>query len=348
MAGLAPDDCLLVELPSDFLGVSVSQLLDRVFPLDEEHRRQIAERFDLRVNPDLTEIYTVFLAVCQEWRDFRCALSVSAQGERVELDTPVSQFLQHAEGPPHLSLHLVQEYRALEYAVRQGFWAGPDASLGWMRSLFALYFLDKHEVSLAAPASGYAGPALRRALEDLDSQGIITPRAPQSEKSPDPEGDETSEGDETNVYAIAPEGRRLIARLLAETESCIDLYDHYQDTLADPKREAVEFNTGRGVDLRVEAFLAEGLEPVRTVFLLRLYDGTLDSRLRDWMEAIETDELFEGILEPVVNRHGVDAETMTLVIEHGYAWLEEQQERDRREASDRDLLRRAGGGSLPP
>jgi hypothetical protein len=28
--------------------------------------------------------------------------------------------------------------------------------------------------------------------------------------------------------------------------------------------------------LRVQIFIAEGLDPVRTVFLLRLYDGTLD------------------------------------------------------------------------
>ena len=339
---MSRDDCLLVELPPEFREGSVSQFLERIFPVEGEEQQEISARFDLRANPDLPEIYAVFLAVCEEWRDWRCALLVSASGGQVEMDEPVGNLLEPGDETQVLSLRLEQQYSALEYAVRHGFWTGRNELLGWVRSLTALYFLDKHEIILPAPASRHTGRALMRALENLESQGIITPRAPQGEESPDPESDKTS------VYAITTEGRQFIARLLAETESYIDLYDLYQDTLADPEREVVEFNSGRGIDLRVEAFLAEGLEPVRTVFLLRLYDGTLDSRLRDWMEAIETEDLFEGILDPVVNRHGMDPETMASVIEHGYAWLEEQQERDRREASDRDLLRRAGGGSPSP
>ena len=170
---------------------------------------------------------------------------------------------------------------------------------------------------------------------------------PAPENLPLPPGEGRGEGvlGDDAPYAITPEGRRFIARLLAETESYIDQYDHYQDVLADTEGELVEFGTGQGVDLRVEAFLAEGLDPIRTVFLLRLYDGTLDSRLRDWMEAIEAEELFEGLLEPVVNRHSLGPDEMLEVMEQGHGWLEEQREQDRREQEDRDLLRRAGGGA---
>ena len=77
----------------------------------------------------------------------------------------------------------------------------------------------------------------------------------------------------------------------------------------------MEFGTGRGVDLRVEAFMAEGLDPIRTVFLLRLYDGTLDARLRDWAEVIESEDFYEAVLEPVVNRDGADPAAMELAIE---------------------------------
>ena len=76
LAGMAPDDFLEVELPSEFLTGTVSGLLDRVFPPDEESRVLISDRFDLRANPDLPEIYSVLLAVCDEWRDWRCALVV--------------------------------------------------------------------------------------------------------------------------------------------------------------------------------------------------------------------------------------------------------------------------------
>ena len=348
---MSPDDSLVVELPNEFLAGSVSQLLDGVFPADEESRSLITERFDLRVNPDLTDIYAVFLAVCDEWRDWRCALSVSTGREPVAPDAPVAELLLQTEDAPALQLRLEQEYRALEYAERHGFWASRGELLGWMRSLTALYFIDKHEVTLASPPPLSGGPALAQALHDLETQGLIAPEEPDAVVGAPFVG-----AHEGRPYVITAEGRRFIAGLLTETESYIDQYDHYQDTLSDPLSlpthwggiqggAAVEFGTGRGVDLRVEAFLAEGLEPVRTVFLLRLYDGTLDSRLRDWTEAIETEALFEGLLEPVVNRHSAPPESLAAIIEDGHAWLEAQREQARREQEDRELLRRAGGGA---
>ena len=339
---MSPDDHLAVELPADYATGSVSQLLDRVFPPDDETRGLISDRFDLRTNPDLPDIYAVLLAVCDEWRDWRCAISASMGRDPLELDTPVAQILQREDGVPVLRLRLEQEYRALEYAVRQGLWASRDDLLSWMRALVPLYFLDKHGAVLVAPPPLSSGPALARALQHLEARGMVV-----SQPSDDTDGPENAEACD-GVYAITTEGRRFIGGLLVETESYIDQYDHYQDTLADPEGELVEFGTGRGSDLRVAVFLAEGLDPVRTVFLLRLYDGTLDARVRDWVEALETVALFEGILEPVVNRDGVLPEVLATIIEHGYAWLEEQREQSRREEEDRDLLRRAGGGAPTP
>ena len=117
------------------------------------------------------------------------------------------------------------------------------------------------------PASPHA-PGLAGAVESLLSQGLIALEAPS-----EPEGDESPVGEEAHygityasTYGITGEGRRFIGDMLAESESYIDLYDHYQDTLTDPDGELVEFGSGRGADLRVEAFLAEGLDPIRTVF----------------------------------------------------------------------------------
>ena len=328
---MSQDDCLRVELPAQFLDGPVSDLLDLVFPADPDSRQAIAARFDLRANPDLPEIYGVFLAVCEEWRDWRCSLGVSVGGNAVGLDAVASRLLPGGDDPPELRLRLEQEYRPLEYAVRHGFRKSRHEVLGWMRALMALYFLDKHEVELPSPSTGIASPALARALKELESQGIIAP--------PMASGQEPEDG--AAPYEITDEGRGFISGLLTETESYIDRYDHYRDVLADPDGESVEFGTGRGIDLRVQVFLADELDPVRTVFLLRLYDGTLDARLRDWTRALETDRFFDALLEPVVNRDGVSPETLQLVLEEGSAWLEVQQAEAQRERQDREILARA-------
>ena len=335
---MAPEDFIRLEMPPECRQLSVSQLLDRAFPASPEERQEIAAQFDLRANPDLPEIYAVFLAVCEEWRDWRCALRVtSADGTAVDLTAPVSRLVPNDTESPLLTLRLEQQYRAVEYAVRHGFWPNRRGLLDWMRSLTALYFLDKHEVELHPGSLPEPAAALREALASLQSQGLIAATPP--ENLPLPPGGGRGEG--VPPYTITPLGRRFIAGLLTETESLIDQYDHYQDTVVDLDGETAEFDTGRGADLRVEAFLAEGLDPIRAVFLLRLYDGTFDHRLRDWQDAIEDEEFYEGILEPVVNRNGATPEAMELVIESGLSWLEERREQARREEAEREILRRA-------
>ena len=348
---MAPENFIRLEMPPERRSLSVSQLLDRAFPADSDERQEIAAQFgpgtcNYRANPDLPEIYAVFVAVCEEWRDWRCALRVTlADGTDVDLSAPVSRIFP--SDSPLLALRLEQQYRPLEYAVRHGFWDSAEELLDWMRSLTALYFLDKHEVELYPDSLPVPAPALRKALAALQSQGL-TAATPPAELLDDGPYDDAA------PFAITPLGRRFIAGLLSETESLIDQYDHYKDTVVDPLslpshwggiqgEAAAEFDTGRGADLRVAAFLAEGLDPIRAVFLLRLYDGTLDHRRRDWQDAIEDEEFYEGILEPVVNRDGADPEAMELVIESGLSWLEERQEQSRREEAERDILRRAEG-----
>ena len=340
LAGMAPDDLIRLELPSEYRHLSLSDLLDRAFPESPEERQEIVGQFapgtvNYRANPDLPDIYAVFLAVCEEWRDWRCALrATSADGADADLSEPVSELFSTDADSPLVALRLEQQYRALEYAARHGFWASRWELLRWMRSLTALYFLDKHEIELFSGSTPGPAPALREALASLQSQGLIAAQTPA-------EPDEDGQSGDAAPYAITPLGRRFIAGLLTKTELLIDQYDLYKDTVVDLDREAAEFDTGRGADLRVEAFLADGLDPIRAVFLLRLYDGAFDHRLRDWQDAIEDEEFYEGILEPVVNRDGATPEAMEVVIESGLSWLEEQQEQTRREAAERDILRRA-------
>ena len=330
MSGLAPEDSLRAVLPSDLARIPISQLLDRIFPQAEAQRRQVASMFDLRANPDLPEIYGVFLDVFDEWRQGRCALSLSEDpGVDVDFADSVSQHLQpvleavpDGSGLPLLDLKIEQRYRAIEYGVRQGVWETKEELLGWLRSLTLLYFLDKHEVGIPLAPSSEADEALMPALDSLQSKLLIGP------------------SEETRTFVITEDGRHFIGGLLAETESYIELYDHFKDTEIDLELGSVEFDTGRGIDLRVQAFLFEGLDPIRTVFLLRLYDGTLDDFISTWTSLIHREEFFDGILEPVVNRYDVEEALMGWIMENGYSYLEEQEEKARELEAQKEIMRR--------
>jgi len=140
------------------------------------------------------------------------------------------------------------------------------------------------------------------------------------------------------VFYVTEAGREAIGRLLAETESYIARFDVFKDVVYHRDAGVVEFDTGRGEDLRVAVFLAEGLDPLRVVFLLRLYDGTFSEYLPNWQQLIHTSEFFEEILEPVVNHSQVDESIIGKIIESGYACLEEREDAVREQRSHTDII----------
>ena len=91
----------------------------------------------------------------------------------------------------------------------------------------------------------------------------------------------------------------------------------------------MEFDTGHGEDLRVEVFIHQGLDPLRTVFLLRLYDGTLDKFVNEWQEWIGEGSFYDYVLEPIVNRCVAGEELLDIAMEEGFAKLEEAAEEAR-------------------
>jgi hypothetical protein len=308
-----PEDTLTISLPPGNQRIPLSELLTRLFPEAEEYQLEVAALLDRGSNPDLPDIYAVFLEAFDEWRKGRCTLSFSKEhGEPVDLDNIVSDLLvpidssnPRASGFSTLILQVNQHYRALEYSVREGFWSSKEELLGWVRSLALLYWLDKHETQLLKGALTGANRGLKSAAADLQGRNHI------------------AWSDDNHQMVITAQGRRFIARLVAETEAYIDLYDHFKDTLVDLDTQTVQFNSGRGVDLRVQIFLAEDLDPIRTVFLLRLYDGTLDSYVQSWDQLIEDEDFLEGLLEPVVNRSEVADGLVSWVIDCGADYIEE-------------------------
>ncbi len=336
LTGMDPKDCFHLVLPSGHSRLSIGQLLDRLFPEDEDEREAIASAFDLRANPDLPEIYGVFLDVMEEWRQGRCLLAVSAgETEDAALASRVSTYLETAPapGPAHtapylLNIHVEQRYHAVDYAARSEFWGSKDELLDWLRSMTLLYFLDKYEVELPVVPVEAEDQALVQITDLAQHEGLI------------------AKSEDGSILEMSEEGKLYIDELLAETESYIDLYEHFRDTFMDVDSDRIEFETGKGIDLRVQVFGAESLDPVRTVFLLRLYDGSLDEHLPEWKTRVHEEEFFDSILEPAVNRYDVGDDLIGWVCEHGFAYLEERREK-MRELEEQRAVRRRVRRSLP-
>ena len=334
LAGMRPEDALRVLLPPEYAALRVRELVEAVFPDDEEGRSLVEARFDLQENPDLPEIYSVLLDAFGQWRLGHCSLKLTKKlpgisGTQIEMADPVAQHLKHNAGIPEqgttvpaLAMTVEQKYRPLDYSVEKGGWDSREKLLEWLQSLTLLYYMDRHEYLLPASPTAEIDRRLLTIAAVLSAQGIIA-------ASPEP-----------GVFYITDTGRGAIGRMIAETESYIARCDIFKDVAYDRDAGVVEFDTGRGEDLRVGVFVAEGLDPLRVVFLLRLYDGTFSGFLPTWRQLIHNKDFFEEILEPVVNHCQPDESLMGWIIESGYAYLEEREDLVREQRSHTEILAR--------
>ena len=338
LRGMRSEDALQTLLPPEYTGLCISELLESVFPDDEEGQSYVEDTFDLRENPDLLDIYDTLLDVFEDWRMGRCALTFSeVHGSKVELSDPVVEHFgmrrpaeQEEPGYPILDLVMEQEFPALDHAVEKGYWEDKEKLLEWLQSLTLLYFLDKHEFQLSDTPTTEIDQQLLPIAEVLEGRQIIVPT------------------EETGHFDITEPGRQFIGNLIAETESYIDRFDVFKDVAYDIDAGTVEFDTGYGEDLRVQVFIDEGLDPVRVVFLLSLYDGTLDEFISSWRQLIHDVKFYDEILEPVMNHHQIHEELISWIIEGGYAYIEEREEEERENFSHREILERVRGKrSLP-
>lgn len=331
------EDAFRVTLPPSYARTSLGELLDRAFSEDEAGQRHVRASFDLRENPDLPEMYDALVDVFSGWRGGRFSLRLFVNhGPEVGRSDAVGGHLRNdrpgakgAAGVPLLDLIIEQRYTPLDYAVRRGFWPGKQQLLDWLRASTLLYFLDKHELELRAEPAAELDRRLLPAAEYLRDMGALRPSTP------------------TGSFEITIEGRQVLADLIAETESYLDLYDIYRDARFRDRSGPVEFGTGHGEDLRVQVYEAEGLDPLRVVFLLLLYNGTLDSYESDWREAIQREEFYDETLAPVVDRPEVEGAMMDSIIESGLTYLAERDEESAAVARRRELLARARANQGP-
>lgn len=332
---LPADTSLDVGLPAETGRLTLRQLLCRLFPADEDGQAEAIARLDRRANPDLPACYAVLLTLTEQWRAGLCRLSLATGrgwGRPAHLDDPLVGHLTPAPFccrvgggvDADLILTMLPAYRPVDWAVAQGYAADRDQLLDWMQSCALLYFVDKHDCAPPPDSDLSFSDPCRPVVAGLYRRRCLWPAA------------------DGRRSEVAPAGRRLIGALLEGTEALIDGFDLFKDVRWNQDEQTAEFNSGRGADLRVEVMVAEGLDPVRAVFLLRLYDGTLDPYADQWQRCVGDPSFFDRLLEPVVNRAmpPPPQDILTAIIEDGYALLDARAEAAAASLAQSEIRRR--------
>ena len=305
--GLPHDGVLCLELSPDRASLIVGDLLVEVFCGHEAYGFTEAE---LRDNPDLPDLFQQFANLFERWAEGAATMRFHGPGgDEIDPGAPVEDVLA-GRG---LSLVVRQTFEVLDWFAAN---SGERAELaGWLRRSALLYAIDKHDLAVLDEADSPLLPVAR----ELQTDGVL-------------------EADEAGRFQITGPGRERLGAVLAETEAYIDQYDIFCDVLYDLETRAVRFGTGNGEDLRVQVYESEGIDPIGAVFLLRLYDGSLDGHPAGWTEKVMSDNVFDWMLSPVLDRSLLSEDDLEWIIEAGFAENEERAEEARRNEARRRAL----------
>jgi hypothetical protein len=276
-------------------------------------------------------MYDELVRIFAEWRQGRCSLRLFREGgARINLEDRVGQHVRATRQKPGgsresaaLDLIIEQRYTPLEYAVEKGYSESVAHLLEWLQDHTLLYGLNMDALELTGGPGFVRDRWLLPIVDRLLSRNLVR------------------HSQIAGGLEITEDGSRLLASMRAEAESYIHRYDVFKDVRYDSESEIVELGTGRGEDLRVQVFEAEGLDPVRVVFLLLMYDSALADEAEDWREVIRDRKFFEEMLAPVVDRQSVDDDVLEEIIERGFDYSDELEERHRAVASRREAVGRA-------
>ena len=104
-----------------------------------------------------------------------------------------------------------------------------------------------------------------------------------------------------------------------------------------------EFGTLSGADYRVSVFKHEDIDPFRAVFLLTLMSGELDEELqgKKWLEQVNDERFYEGILEPAVDHAVLEPEKIEELVIQGKQYLARTDAQRNRASYSAGVLQRA-------
>lgn len=279
---------------------TVHDLLNNVFPDSAEGADAIEKSLDIRSNPDLPEMYRELQEVIYQWRDELSQVDFkSPSGNSVLLSDPVSRHMTATNSQGN-TVQLVLEQHLDALTAYQRADGNRDDFIQWMQGCVLIYFMDKHHHLLPTEPEEHTHDwRLLPIADELESLSFIAPSSTE------------------DTYEITSKGRGFLGNLIAETESYIRRFDVFSDIRPGRGLQPTVFGGGAGLDLRVQIFEAQGIDQYRAVFLLRMYDGTLDGYKESWRTDIHEPKFFNKLLEPVLDHNRVDDEDLDWVLDQG-------------------------------
>lgn len=330
--GIMPlEDAFTIQLPSSYARLTMGELFSIVFSSDAANKADMRECLDLRTNPDLLDMYEGLLEIFEGCVGGRYSLQFFINnGAEVNFSRPLSSYLRVCRSISSglsksviLDLVIEQRLRSLDYAEERGYVESSSALLGWMQERSILYALgiDHHEQVTAVGRESHK--VLWRRVESLVDQGLL--RHP---------------GDQ-DTLEVTSKGHDLLVSMATEAEAYVKSYGIYRDVLYDPESSAVEFGTGLGRDLRIQAYLMDGIGSTEAMFLVTLF-GAEGRQLCDMgPEWIGKREHFEDILAPVLDDFHLGEAEIAHVVESGLAIMEERKEELEREKQESWIMDRS-------
>lgn len=303
LGDMPSEDAFHVIVPSSMGSTSVGDLMGQLFPIHKARSHHVLDMLDARANPDLPEMYRVLAEMFDTWRAGTSRIDLrTLNGDPLLFSQQASSGLASSQSDHPSSipvLHLVLDHRLLPLEAYSQEGGNRREMLAWMRGCVLLYFLDKRHEILPGGEDGQRCAHVSTVAKDLSTQGLTTP---------------SSSGER---YEITPAGRTYIEQLIRETESYIRRFDKFSDVILGNALRPTEFGTGLGIDMRVQLFIADGIDAFRAVFLLRTYDGTLDAFEDTWQQRICDDKFFDMLLEPALDYGIVPEEDLERAVRAG-------------------------------
>ena len=317
------EDGFWIGLPGDLSTLSLRELFKRVFPSESSLQQPFLQRLDIGGNPDLPEMYEALIDIFVQEKLGLCTVKTFVNhGPKLDDSSVVDRHLSHNDTPPVLDLILEQRFSAIDYAVRRGDFVDEEEALAWMRSRVVLYIIGALDYVLLTEPVDDADAALLPLAETLVGEGLLECSA------------------DSAPFEITELGVEALHEMTAEAENVIERYEVFADVLYDLESGECDFGTGFGIDLRIPVYEAEALSAARAVLLVELCDGELARMEDDWRAAIHDREFLEELLLPVVERPLVDEENLDVIIDAGFAFME-QQAREASMADEDSQLRRS-------